>query len=121
MPEEIGKHEERNKRLISSTPSLLTRVVAIAEPASYGHRSHEAAPLTWLQCPRGSSTQEWERLLAFAGPWGHCHLLLAIIRLFPIHQDYWKDHMGFQMQFLHQYLLKDDMPKRRSSPLGEAM
>ena len=38
---------------------------AIAEPPSYGHRFHEAAPLTWLQCPRGNLPKSGKDRLPF--------------------------------------------------------
>ena len=74
---------ERHKRLMSPTPSLLARVVAVAEPPSYGHRSHEAAPLTWLQCPRGSSPQRVGKIAGFCWSLGALPSLLASSLYFP--------------------------------------
>lgn len=74
-----------------------------------------------LAVPMGIISPRVKEIAGFCWSLGALPSLLAIIPLLAIYQDSWKDHVGFQMLFLHQYLLKDDMPKRRRSPLGEAM
>lgn len=41
--------------------------------------------------------------------------------ILPICQGGWKNQMGFQEQFLHQYLLNNETPMRKVLPFGEAM